>query len=156
MSEQLNRERSELHQTEEPRNVSAMLAALGAFAGVFAIEVSFLYALDMRGVGLGWIAFPVLAGLWAWRWVHARGPEATLSSSKEAVNSLDRPQRLRLVLTAGWVIGCSVYWFFLDDSYEVRVGAWLAWLIVPLMGVWVMMKVMGWVNAGQPGTPGTR
>lgn len=141
------------HQTEEPRNVSAMLAALGAFAGVFAIEVSFLYALNMRGVGLVWIAIPVLAGLWVWRWVHARGREATLSSSKEAVNSLGRPQRLRLVLTVGWVIGCSVYWFLLDDSYEVRVGAWL---IVPLMGAWVMMKVMGWVNAGQPGTPGTR
>jgi hypothetical protein len=145
---------------KDKKTFAAILAAIGAFLGVIALEIASLIALaEMTGSrpprGSPLFLLPAIAaGVWAWRRVRYGAQKPVAGGAYYHLQSLSREGRFKLVLSLLWAGLLCVFWL-VAKPYRYTYGLehamlFLMWLILPPLAALGALKALRWASQGNP------
>jgi|GEM_PF-6627012 len=140
--------------TSAKNSLPALIASIGAFAGVLALEMVIVFAAGLHPRGPGWLVLPILTGIWIWRRVRATQQELTLATMRARIASLNREGRFKLLFLISWVTAYLGYWIIEQPwGYRIRIDDiifFFVWLIVPPAAALLAYKAIRWAMDGDP------
>ena len=122
---------------------------------LFLLEALIAMGLQMRPVGLGWLALPVLTGITFAR-IFTLVPEMLESMKPQLGRALLAPvhQTLNVLAVVGWTVGFLAYWFTAQpygfDLSDHELMGFLELLLLPPLGFLFLYITCLWVTRESP------